>query len=137
MPDADRRLRQVSQLRKLWRAFREPQERLEDARLSRPIRAAAPHKVGVRESIAAYGSRAVLAALRHWWTSGDYAAIVEFGIRLEPELLDDEPLLRIYLEEAAARLAGPRVAGAGSAEWRTRGSQQILGAAGGNSAADG
>ncbi|MFA5028789.1 MAG: hypothetical protein WC713_13040 [Candidatus Methylomirabilota bacterium] len=107
MPDADRRLRQVSQLRKLWRAFREPQERLEDARLSHPIRAAAPHKVGTQESIAPYGSRAVRAALRHWWTNGEYAAIVEFGIQLEPELLDDEPLLRIYLEEAAARLARP------------------------------
>jgi len=37
MPDADRRLREVAQLRKLWRAFREPQERLEDERLSRPV----------------------------------------------------------------------------------------------------
>jgi len=106
MPDADRRLRQAAQLRKLWRAFREPQERLEDARLSRPILDNAPHRPGVQESLAPYGRPAVRAVIRHWWGKGEYAAIVEFGKQLTPDLLDDEPLIRIYLEEAAAWLAG-------------------------------
>jgi hypothetical protein len=35
--EANRRLRAVAQLRKLWRAYRNPQERFGDDRLARPI----------------------------------------------------------------------------------------------------
>ncbi len=106
--DADRRLHELAQLRKLWRGFRDPQERLEDERLSRPILDNPQHRPAVQESIAPYGLPAVRAAIRHWWTKGEYAALVKFAEQLEPELLDDEPLIRVYLEEAAARLAEAR-----------------------------
>ncbi len=105
MPEADRRLREVAQLRKLWRAFREPQERLEDERLSRPIVGNRPPYSRVQEAIAAYGRPAIRAAVRHWWCRGEYAAILELGERLDPALFDEEPLIRIYFDEAQAALA--------------------------------
>jgi hypothetical protein len=107
MPEADRRLRQVAQLRQLWRAFRDPQERLEDARLSGSIRASASQSAGVQESHVCYDHPTLRAAIRHWWTTGDYEAIARFAARLSPALLEDEPLVYIYIEEAKARLAAP------------------------------
>ena len=105
MPEADRRLREVAQLRKLWRAFREPQERLEDERLSRPvIRDRLPH-LHVQGPAAAYGHAAIRAAIRHWWSSGEYAAILELSRHLDPRAFDVEPLIAVYLEAARARLA--------------------------------
>ena len=103
--EMDRRLREVAQLRKLWRAFREPQERLEDERLSHPIVGKLASHSRVQEAIAGYGPPAMRAAIRHWWCARDYAAIIEFGERLDPALFDEEPLIRIYLDEAKARLA--------------------------------
>jgi hypothetical protein len=108
MPEADRRLRQVAQLRKLWRAFRDPQERLEDERLARPIISNRPSPSRLQEPPASYGLPAIRAAVRHWWCQGDYAAIVELGERLEPSLLAAEPLIHVYVEEARARLADRR-----------------------------
>ena len=55
MPELDRRLRQAAQLRKLWRAFRDPQERLEDGRLARPIIGEPSPFPHVQELLAAYG----------------------------------------------------------------------------------
>ena len=107
MPEADRRLREVSQLRKLWRAFREPQERLEDERLARTIIHDRPTLPGVQEPIAAYGRPAIRAVVRHWWCRREYAAIVELGERLNPSVFDEEPLIRAYLEAAKAHLTGP------------------------------
>lgn len=105
MPELDRRLRQVAQLRKLWRAFREPQERLEDERLSRPVVGDRPNLSRLQEPIAAYGRAAIRAAIRHWWCTGEHAAIVELGERLDPALFDEEPLIRVYVEVARAHLA--------------------------------
>lgn len=105
MPDFDRRLREAAQLRKLWRAFREPQERLEDARLSGPIVRGGPRLSPTQNPVAVYGRSAVRAAVRHWWCAGEYAAIVELGGRLNPVFLNEEPLTRVYVEEAKARLA--------------------------------
>ncbi len=105
MPEADCRLREVAQLRKLWRAFQEPQERLEDERLSRPVidnRPSVPH---VREPAAAYGVRAIRAAIRRRWCRGEYAAIVELGEHLDPRAFDAEPLIGVYVEAARAHLA--------------------------------
>jgi hypothetical protein len=107
MPEADRRLREVAQLRKLWRAFREPQERLEDERLSRPIIRNRPPLSRVQEPIAAYDRPAIRAAIRHWWCRGEYGAILELGERLDPRLFNEEPLIRVYLEAAKAHLTEP------------------------------
>jgi hypothetical protein len=103
--EADRRLRQVAQLRKLWRAFRDPQERLEDERLSGPIVRNRGPLSRVEEPIAAYGRPVIRAAIRRWWCTEDYAAIVELGECLDPARLDQEPLIRLYLDEAKAALA--------------------------------
>src|SRR5574337_1566772 len=105
MPETDRRLREVAQLRKLWRAFREPQERLEDERLSRPVIHSRPSRLQVQEPAAAYGYAAIRAAVRHWWCGGDCAAIVELSEHLDPRAFDAEPLLGVYAEAARARLA--------------------------------
>ena len=105
MPEADRRLREVAQLRKLWRAFREPQERLEDERLARPVVREDPPLSRVQEPAAVYGHPAIRAAMRRWWCAGEYAAVVELGERLDPALFDEEPLIRIYFDEAQAALA--------------------------------
>jgi hypothetical protein len=104
-PEADRRLREVAQLRKLWRGFREPQERLEDERLSRPLVRDRPFLPRVQEPLAAYGRPAIRAAIRHWWCAGEYATIVELGERLDPAWSDEEPLIRVYIEAAKAHLA--------------------------------
>lgn len=104
MPEADRRLQEVAQLRKLWRAFRDPQERTEDHRLSLPIVRDRLLLVRVREPVAIYGRAAIRAAIRYWWCAKDYAAIVELGERLDPALFDQEPLLLVYLEEAKTHL---------------------------------
>lgn len=105
MPEADRRLREAAQLRKLWRAFREPQERLEDERLSRHIIRNRPSVPRVQEPAAAYGTPAIRAAIRYWWCRGDYAAIVELGERLDQRAFDAEPLIGMYVEAARTRLA--------------------------------
>jgi hypothetical protein len=107
MPEADRRLHEVAQLRKLWRAFRDPQERLDDERLARAIVRDRSTLSRVQEPIAVYGSPVVRAVIRHWWCTGQYAAIVELGERLESSVLEEEPLLRVYTEAAKARLTGP------------------------------
>jgi hypothetical protein len=98
--EADRRLREVAQLQKLWRAFREPQERLEDERLSRPVVRDRPALSRVQEPIAAYGRPAIRAAIRHWWCTGEYAAIIELGEQLYPGLPDEKPLIHVCLEAA-------------------------------------
>ena len=64
LEEADRRLREVAQLRKLWRAFREPQERLEDERLVRPIVGEPSPFPRVQGLLAAYDRPAVRAAIR-------------------------------------------------------------------------
>jgi len=108
MPEADRRLRQVAQLRRLWRAFRDPQERLEDERLARPIVGEPPPFPRVQEPLAAYGRLAIRAAIRWWWCTREYAQIVALGERLDQRLLDEEPLIHVYLEAARAHLAEPK-----------------------------
>ena|SRR3990172_949329 len=105
MFEFDRHLREVAQLRKLWRAFREPQERQEDKWLAAVVLWDRGYPHAVREPVAAFGRPAIRAAVRHWWCAGEYAAIVEMGERLGPAFLDEEPLIRVYLEEAKARLA--------------------------------
>jgi len=107
MPDADRRLRQVAQLRRLWRAFRDPQERLEDEQVSRPLRSNAARQSGLQESLTPYGHPVIRAAIRHWWTHGDYSAIVELGKQLGRETFETDPLIGIYVDEARARLPQP------------------------------
>ena len=104
MAEADRRLREVAQIRRLWRAFRDPHERLEDRRLSGPIvrdGMCLPH---VHEPVAAYGRAAIRAAIRQWWCAGECQRIVELGERLGSAFLDEEPLVWVYIEEAKARL---------------------------------
>jgi len=105
MPEADRRLHEVAQLRKLWRAFREPQERFEDEQLSRPVIRNRPPRLHVQEPAAAYGHPAIRAAIRHWWCREEYAAIVELSEHLDPRAFDVEPLIGVYAEAARARLA--------------------------------
>ena len=105
MPEFDRRLREVAQLRKLWRAFRDPQERLEDERLARAIVRQHPTPSCVQDPIAVYGRPAVLAAIRRWWCRGEYRAIIALGERLGSSVLEEEPLLNVYTEAAKARLA--------------------------------
>jgi hypothetical protein len=105
MPEADRRLREGAQLRKLWRAFREPQERLEDERLARPVIRTGPPPLHVHEPVAAYGLPSVRAAIRRWWCRGEYAAIIELSEHLDPQAFDAEPLIRVYVEAARTRLA--------------------------------
>jgi hypothetical protein len=107
MAEADGRLREVAQLRKLWRAFREPQERLEDERLSRPIVGNRPSVPHVQEPTVAYGLPAIRAAIRRWWCQRDYAAICELSEHLDPRTFDAEPLLAVYIEAARAHLAKP------------------------------
>lgn len=106
MLEMDRRLREVAQLRKLWRAFREPQERLEDERLSRAIIHDRSEGLHVHEPLAFYGRDAIRSAIRRWWCSKEYARIVDLGARLDPKLFEEEPVIGIYMEEAKARLAG-------------------------------
>ena len=96
----DGRLREVAQLRKLWRAFREPQERREDEALSRSIVAPGPSQARAQEPIAAYGPPAIRAAIRHWWCQRNYSAMIALGHELDPGLLDEEPLVRVYLDAA-------------------------------------
>jgi hypothetical protein len=91
----DGRLREVAQLRKLWRAFRDPQERREDEALSRSIVAPGPSQARVQGPIAAYGPPAIRAAIRHWWCQGNYTAMIAFGRELDPSLLEEEPLVRV------------------------------------------
>jgi hypothetical protein len=105
--EADRRLREVAQLRKLWRAFREPQERLEDERRSRPVLCNRPPFSRVQEPVAAYGRPAIRAAIRHWWCAGEYAAIIELGEQLDAGLFHEEPLIHVYLQAARQYLTKP------------------------------
>jgi hypothetical protein len=107
MPEADRRLREVAQLRKVWRAFRGPQERLEDERLAGPILRARRSSARLRESTPCYGQPAVLAAIRVWWCARDYAAIVALAEWLDLPHFDDEPLIRVYVDAAKALLTEP------------------------------
>ncbi len=104
MPEADRRLRKVAQLRKLWRAFREPQERLEDERLARGVLRDRPTFPHVAEPVTLYGPAVILAIVRQWWYAREFSAIVELGEHLDPTLFDEEPLIRIYFDEAQAAL---------------------------------
>ena len=106
LPEFDRRLREVSQLRKIWRAFRDPQERLEDERLSRPIVQDHANSTIAFDPITAYGLVAVRAAIRHWWRQKQYEAIATLGNRLDPTALESEPLLHLYIE-AARSSRGP------------------------------
>ena len=99
------RLREVAHHRKLWRAFRDPQDRLEDEALSRSIVAPGSSQMRVHEPVAAYGRQAIRAAIRYWWCQGDYVAIVRLGCQLDQALLDEEPLVRVYLIAAKARVA--------------------------------
>ena len=101
---ADGRLREIAQLRKLWRAFQDPQERREDEALSRSIIAPDSSQARVQEPTAAYGRPAIRAAIRHWWCQGNYSAMIALGHQLEPKLLEEEPLVRVYLDAAEARL---------------------------------
>ncbi len=103
MPEMDRKLRQVAQLRALWRAFREPQERREDEQLSRSIILNRPPLLQVQEPTAAYGIPEIRGAIRWWWCERDYRAIVEFGEQLDVSLFEAEPLIRVYIEEARER----------------------------------
>ena len=103
----DRRLREVAQLRKVWRAFRDPQERLEDGRLAGPILRAWRSSSSLHEPVPSYGRPALLAAIRVWWCARNYAAIVALAESLDPPLYDDEPLIRVYVDAARALLAEP------------------------------
>jgi hypothetical protein len=105
--EVDRRLREVAQLRKLWRAFRELQERLADERLARAIVGEPPPFPRVQEPLATYAQPVVRAAIRYWWCRGEYAAIVELAARLDPALFDEEPLIRVYFDAAKEHLARP------------------------------
>jgi hypothetical protein len=98
-------LREVAQLRKLWRAFRDPQERREDEVLARSIIAAGSSAAHGQEPTAANSRRAIRAAMRYWWCQREYMAIVTLGSHLDPALLDEEPLVRVYLDAARARVA--------------------------------
>jgi hypothetical protein len=100
MPELDRRLRAVSQLRKVWRSFRDPQERQADERVSLPIMMDHAQDGIAPDPIAAYGLVAVRAAVRSWWCRKQYEAIVALGDRLAPSVLDSDPLLGVYLETA-------------------------------------
>jgi hypothetical protein len=103
--NAANRLREVAQLRKLWRAFRDPQERREDELLSRSVVASDLSGARVQEPTAVYGRRAIRAAIRHWWCRRDYTAIVTLGNQMDPALLEDEPLVRVYLDAAQEHLS--------------------------------
>ncbi len=104
----DRRLREVAQLRKLWRAFRDPQERLADAHLAQPIVDNSLPFPRVQEPPAAYAYPALRAAIRYWWCRGEYASIVELAARLDPVLFNQDPLIRVYFEAAKEYLARPK-----------------------------
>ncbi len=105
MPEADQRLRQVAQLRRIWRALRDAQERREDEEIARPYYEKLPGPSDVREPHPAYSRRTIRALVRRWWCAGDYAAIIQLGQGLDPVLLDEEPLVRVYLDEATAALS--------------------------------
>ena len=108
MAEADRRLREVAQLRKIWRAFQDPQDRAEDERLARDIirDPVLPSRAQrVQEVATAYGLTAVRAAVRYRWCRGDCAAIVELDRKLGPQAFEEEPLIRVYVEAARTRLA--------------------------------
>jgi hypothetical protein len=108
MPELDRRLREVSQLRKIWRAFRDPQERLEDEGLSQAVVQDVSHIALPPEPVASYGMAAVRAAIRYWWCRKQHEAIVSLGDRLDSSAFDSEPLLRVYLENARSSLTESR-----------------------------
>ncbi len=99
------RLREVAQLRKLWRALRDPQERRADELLSRFIVASDLSAACVQEATAVYGRGAIRAAIRRWWCQGDYTAIVTLSVQLDPALIDEDPLVRAYVEAAMARVS--------------------------------
>jgi hypothetical protein len=103
--EIDRRLREVAQLRKLWRAFRDPQERRDDEERSHSIVATRSRHPHAQEPTAAYGSPTIRAALRHWWCHRDYAAMVALGRRLDPRLFEEEPLVGVYLDAATKCLS--------------------------------
>jgi hypothetical protein len=75
MPEADCRLRESAQLRKLWRAFREPQENLKDERLYHLINRDRDHVPRLQGSIGAYDPSAIQAAIRRLWCPSGYATI--------------------------------------------------------------
>jgi hypothetical protein len=101
MTDLDRRLREVSQLRKIWRDFREPQERAEDERRAAPLlrdflASEMPHDPGAH-----YGRSLLLAAVRHWWRYQEYSSILKLAAHLSPDDILEEPLTWAFI--AAAR----------------------------------
>jgi hypothetical protein len=106
MAEFERRLRDISQLRKVWRAFRDPQERRETERLSACMTADHAQRGADPDPIATYGAVAVRAAFCHWWCTKQYEAIVAWGDRLDSSVLDSEPLLRLYLESARRAVGG-------------------------------
>ena len=108
MPELDRRLREVAQLRKIWRAFRDPQERLEDKQLAGPIISNPLSLPRDQGSLAAHDRLIVRAAIRYWWCAREYAQIIKLGEHLDPRVLDEEPLICIYLEAAKTHLTQPR-----------------------------
>jgi hypothetical protein len=103
MPELDRRLREVSQLRKLWRAFREPQERTEDLRLAAALLLESDRLPEVADPLAIYGRSAVRAAIREWWCTQEYSRILWLAHRLPPEFFDTEPISRLYFQAATTR----------------------------------
>jgi hypothetical protein len=109
MAEFERRLRDISQLRKVWRAFRDPQERKEAERLSACITENHAQRGADPDPIITYGAVAVRAAFGHWWCTKQYEAIAPCDDRLDSSALDSEPLLRLYLESArhAMGSAGP------------------------------
>ena len=104
MPELDRRLREVAQLRKIWRAFRDPQERLEDKQLAGPIISNPLSLPRDQGSLPAHGRLIVRAAIRYWWCAREYAQIIGLSELFDPRVLDEEPLIQIYLEEARVHL---------------------------------
>jgi hypothetical protein len=106
MAEFARRLRDISQLRKVWRAFRDPQERQDAERLSACIAEDHARRGADPDPIVTYGAGAVRAAFGHWWCAKKYEAIVAWGDRLDSSTLDSEPLLRLYLEAARHAVGG-------------------------------
>jgi hypothetical protein len=103
MPELDRRLQEVSQLRKVWRGFREPQERTEDLRLAAALLLESDRLPEVADPLAIYGRSAVRAAIREWWCAQDYQHILQLARRLPPEFFETEPILRLYFHAAKDR----------------------------------
>ena len=103
MPELDRRLREVSQLRKVWRGFREPQERSEDLRLAAALFQEFDRLPEVADPLMVYGRPAVQAAIREWWCAQDYSRILQLTRRLPSDFFETEPILRLYLQAAKDR----------------------------------